>query len=304
MKQAILLVSHGTVHDLEDLEAFVTRVRRGRPAPPDAVRDLRRRYEAIGGRSPLSAINARLAEALATATGERVAMANRLATPFVRDVVAELASQGVTRVAVVALAQHSVHIYAADARAAAEGTGVSVRCAPAWGRLPALTEAFAARIAEALDAVPRGESVGVIATAHSLPRAVVEAGDPYERDVRGASADVEALVRARCAGRPLRWSLAFQSQGMGTPGEKDIAWLGPDLATSIQGAAEQGAGCVVFAPIGFLADHVEVLYDLDVEARGLVEARGMTYRRARSLNADADLVAILAALAGPLLADG
>src|SRR5581483_11493131 len=124
-----------------------------------------------------------------------------------------LASEGVRRVAVVPLAQHSAHVYAADARAAAEGTGVDVRCAPAWGRTPALSEAFATRILAVLRGLPPGEPVTVVMTAHSLPRSVVDAGDPYEREVRGSFDAVAALVRSRHPAQP-RQVLAFQSQGM------------------------------------------------------------------------------------------
>jgi ferrochelatase len=300
MSEAVLVVSHGSVDDLGDLEAFVTRVRRGRPAPPELVAELRRRYEAIGGRSPLNAINAQLALRLASRLGVRVALANRLCAPLVRDVLRVLAAEGVGRAVVVPLAQHSAGVYAADAEAAAEGSGVEVVCAPGWGRSPALTQAFAARIVSTLSARPPGEAVAVVMTAHSLPRSVVDAGDPYEREVRGSFDDVAGQVAARVHPAP-RCILAFQSQGMTGPGERPVEWLGPDLPAAIQQASEQGARHVVFAPIGFLADHVEVLYDLDVEARAMAVSRGLSYSRAASLNADRDLVEVLAAVASPLL---
>lgn len=287
---AVVLASHGTVETLDDLPAFVTNVRRGHAPPPGLVAELRRRYEAIGGGSPLNRINAELARKLSARLGVPVVLANRLWRPYVRDVLAELARQGTRRVALVPLAQHSAHVYAADAQRAVEGTGLELACAPDWGQHPGLCEAFARRIRAALEGLDP-ETTTLALTAHSLPRAVVAAGDPYEREVRAAAADV-----ARRAGDG-HVAVAFQSQGMGGGGE----WLGPDLPATIDAAAARGDRAIVFAPIGFLADHVEILYDLDLEAKGLAGARGLRYVRAASPNADDDLVDVVADVARPLL---
>ena len=296
--EAVVVVSHGTVDDLDDLGAFVTNVRRGRPAPPELIAELRRRYEAIGG-SPLNRINAVVAAKLAARLGVPVASANRLWRPFVRDVIADLARDGVTRVAVVPLAQHSAHVYADDAKRAAEGTGLEVSCAPGWGDRDDLCAAFTARIVEALGAAPDGARTTLVMTAHSLPKAVVDAGDPYEREVRASAGAIAKAVRRAYGDEALPVIVAFQSQGMaGAP----IAWLGPDLAAALDAAKDSGSSRVVLAPIGFLADHVEVLFDLDVEARAMAAARGLAYARARSLNADDDFIDVLAAVARPLLA--
>lgn len=299
MSRAVLLVSHGTVDDLDDLPGFVTNVRRGHPAPPELVAELRRRYEAIGGSSPLNRINAELAAKLAVALGVPVAWANRLWKPTVDEVLSRLARDGATHVALVPLAQHSAHVYAEDARRAAQTAGLSVtlRCASNWGQRPDLCAAFARRIGQALEGLERARTT-VVMTAHSLPRSVVQRGDPYEREVR---ASAEAI--AKLLGPDLRWTLAFQSQGMSdVPG----GWLGPDLPTTIADVAARGDAAIAFAPVGFLADHVEILYDLDIEAAGIARGKGLRYARARSLDADADLVDVLAGVARPLLegADG
>lgn len=292
---AVVLVSHGTVDDLDDLPAFVTRVRRGRPPPPELVTELRHRYEAIGGQSPLKATNAEVARKLATRLGVPVCLANRLWKPEVRDVLVDLAARGVSRAAVVPLAQHSAHVYAEDARKAAEGTGVALVCAPGWGQAPALSDAFAARIARALGQGSRARTT-VVMTAHSLPLVAIRSGDPYERDVR---ASAEAVAERVARGGPVRCTVAFQSQGFGAkPGE----WLGPDLPAALDEARARGDERVVLAPIGFLADHVETLYDLDVEAAAMARERGLTFARAASLDADDDLVDVLADVARPLLA--
>jgi ferrochelatase len=295
---AVLLVSHGTVDDLDDLAAFVTNVRRGKPPGAELVAELRRRYEAIGGRSPLNATTAQLARKLAARLGLRVAWANRLWKPGPRDVLAELAAHGIARVAVVPLAPFSAHVYEDDARRAVAGLGVDLACAPAWGHNAKLIAAFAARIEAAIAQHDDARPPHLLLTAHSLPIAVLERGDPYERDVRTAAEAVAAEVSRR-RGDAVAWSLAFQSQGMSGDGSR---WLGPDVRTAIEAA---GAGArLVVAAIGFLADHVETLYDLDIEASQIARARGCSFVRARSLDADDDFVEVLADVARPLLGHG
>jgi ferrochelatase len=300
-ESAVLVVSHGTVDDLDDLAAFVTNVRRGRPPGAEMVAELRRRYEAIGGRSPLNATTAEIARKLQGVLGVRVSWANRLWRPAVRDVLAELAGAGARRVAVVPLAPFSAHVYEEDARRAADGLGVELACAKAWGHAPGLIEAFAARIAAALaPGSAQHELPMLLLTAHSLPQSVIDAGDPYERQVRAAAEAVVADVRTRTS-LALPWMLAFQSQGLAAPG---VTWVGPDLPTSLDQAKRVGAPSVVASAIGFLGDHVETLYDLDVEAASLARQRGLSFVRASSLNADDDLVEVLAGIARPLLAHG
>jgi ferrochelatase len=302
MSRAVLLVSHGTVDNLDDLAEFVSNVRRGRPPTAELVAELRRRYEAIGGRSPLNETSAALAQKLGAVVGVRVAWANRLWRPYVRDVLAQLAREGTTRIAVVPLAPFSAHVYERDAKSAAEGLGVELACAAAWGQSAKLVDAFAARMAEALGSLPEPAQAMVIMTAHSLPQSVIAAGDPYERDIRAAAAAIAAQLHRlhwRAGRGPMPpWTLAFQSQGLGGPG---VQWLGPGLNQALDDAQSRGARGVVFAPIGFLADHVETLYDLDIEASALARQRELAFARARTFDADDDFVEILADLARPLL---
>jgi ferrochelatase len=292
--RAVVLVSHGTVEHLDDLQAFVTNVRRGRPPGPELVAELRRRYEAIGGKSPLNAINARLAGKVSAVLGVPVRLANRLWKPYVKDVLAELASQGVTRVGLVPLAQHSAHVYAHDAKSAAEGTGIALACAQDWGGRADLCEAFAKRIDKSLQGLEPASTL-VLMTAHSLPTAIIQQGDSYEREVRASASAIGGRLGS------VAWIVAFQSQGMGgQPGD----WLGPDLPAALDDARARGIKTVVLAPIGFLADHVEILYDLDIEAAALARDRGMTTVRVASLDDDDDLVAVIADVARPLLEAG
>jgi len=299
---AVLLIAHGTVEDLDDLPEFLKNIRRGHAAPPELLAEVRRRYEAIGGRSPLNAINRELAKRLENRLGVPVRTANRLCEPYPEAVLAELASAGAKRVVVVPLAQHSAAVYGDAVKEAARKAGLELQndAAANWGRTPELTEAFARAIVTALDEVPAGERdrTSVLFTAHSLPVSVIEAGDPYEVEVRASAEDVVARVRELAPGRFVDHGVAFQSQGMSTgAGGRPMAWLGPDLRTQLEVLAARGRKEVVVAPIGFLADHVEILYDLDIEARSWAEELGITLRRAPSLNASDGLVDALASVA-------
>lgn len=299
---AVLLIAHGTVEDLDDLPTFLQNIRRGHAAPPELLAEVRRRYEAIGGRSPLNAINRELAKHLENRLGVPVRTANRLFHPYAEAVLTDLAAEGAKRVVVVPLAQHSGAVYGDAVKEAASKAGLDLQidAAANWGRHPELTEAFARAIVSALDEVPEGERerTSLLFTAHSLPLSIIEAGDPYEVEVRASAEDIVARVRTLAPGRFVDHGVAFQSQGMSTgPGGRPMAWLGPDLRARLVALAGSGRKAVVIAPIGFLADHVEILYDLDIEARSWAEELGITLRRAPSLNASDGLVDALASVA-------
>lgn len=288
MSRAVLLTGHGTIRELGDIPGFLQSIRRGSPAPEALVHEMQHRYEAIGGSSPLNDICHALAARLSAELGMPVRFASRLWHPYVADVLAELQAEGVTEVVTLALAQFSAHVYHAHVREKAEALGIAVREVPNWGAETALLDAFAQRV----KAIGLGADDYVVLSAHSLPQMVVDAGDKYPDLVRQAAEGV--AVRA---GLGDNWSLYYQSQGASAgPGGRPMVWIGPDLQAAIAEAQGRGAKRVVFAPIGFLADHVEVLYDLDVEARKWVETAGMRYARMHSLNADADLVSLLARL--------
>lgn len=307
MTHGVLLVAHGTVDDLADLPEFLTNIARGRPPSAELLDEVRRRYQIIGGGSPLNRINRALASALERELGVPVRLANRLFHPYPREVLAELAAAGIREVDVVPLAQHSAQVYGEAVRAAAAEHfpgSFDVVAAPNWGGEPALTEAFAQSIVSALDVLAndggarRSGPVGLVLSAHSLPRSVIDAGDPYEAEFRASAAAVWARVQALRPDAVATHRVAFQSQGMSSgPGGRPVAWLGPNLESSVDALAREGVTRIVFAPIGFLADHVEIFFDIDVEARALAEGRGMQFVRAPSLNADAPIVAVLADVA-------
>ena len=297
---ALLLVAHGTVENLDDLPAFVTNIRRGHAPPPELIAELRRRYAAIGGRSPLLDISRSLAQKLELRLGVPTRIAMRLWHPYPGPVATELAGAGVTSLAVVPLAQHSAAIYGDAVKKAVAQLAIpmSVHCATNWGQSAALVQAHANEIRKVLAALPRETlaKTTLLFTAHSLPVAIIRGGDPYEKEFR---ASVEAVVKLLGEDAP-RHVVAFQSQGIGT----GMEWLGPDLQTVLGEIAKSGQKKVVFAPIGFLADHVEVLYDLDIEAREWAHGLGLEYERAASLNDSDALVETIAAVAAPLIAAG
>lgn len=286
---AILLTCHGTVEALDDLPSFLSNIRRGRPVPPELLHEVRRRFERIGG-SPLMRTTRAQAAALAERTGMRVAVAGRLWHPYPGEVLAQLIAEGVRRVISLPLAPQSVHVYHASVREAARALGgVELIEVPPWGHEPRLIDAFLETIDDALSMLPHDvrQGVPVVLSAHSLPKRVIDAGDPYERDFLLMADLVAARVRHR--GHPVR--VAFQSQGA----TNDV-WLGPDLPETFRTLAEQGARGVLVAPIGFVADHVETLYDLDVEAKALAEGLGLVFGRAAAMNARGSFIDALAAI--------
>lgn len=293
-RTAVVLIAHGTVESLDDLPEFLANIRRGHAPPPELLAEVRRRYEAIGGRSPLLEICRDVARKLETKIDLPVRIAMRLFHPYPAEMLAELGE--VDRLVVVPLAQHSAPIYAASVRAAVKDRPIEVLAAGNWGRTPELTHAFADAVLAALPDAP-AEEIALVLTAHSLPVAVVRGGDPYEQEVRGSAADIVAEVRAR-GGRFAEERVCFQSQGIGT----GMEWLGPELRPTLEGLARAGRKHVVVAPIGFLADHVEILYDLDIEAKAWAGELGIVLHRTTSLNAGSGLIEALAAVTRSVLA--
>jgi len=228
-------------------------------------------------------------------------IAMRLWHPFPEEVIPGLAKSGVTKIAVVPLAQFSAQIYgeAIAKAAAAVDPKIQVRCTDNWGLNKGLIAAQTKRVQNAINALPTEarKNSRIVFSAHSLPKFLIDQGDSYERDFR---ASVAAIVEQLGAAAPPHF-VCFQSQGMSAPGERPVEWLGPDLQGALDDAKANGVQHVIFAPIGFLADHVEILYDLDIEARAWANERGIESSRSLSLNAADDFVDVIASLATPLL---
>lgn len=289
-RDGVLLVAHGTVENLDDLPEFLQRIRHGRPASPELIASMRQRYEAIGG-SPLLETTRAQAHALARRLGAPVLVGMRLWDPSVEQALEACAGLGLTRVCVLPLAPFSVHVYWSAAlqslntlREKLGSRTPALLSAPAWGSDPAFVNATAAAISNALDA-PDEPHTELIFTAHSLPMRAIHSGDPYQ-------IQVEACARA-IAGRLGRsHRLAYQSQGA-DGGE----WLGPGLKAVLSECRAAQKSKVIIAPVGFLADHVETLYDLDIEARAWAQDLGLSFERIPALNVDARFINALAKIA-------
>jgi len=304
MRDAVLLMAYGAPERLDQVEAYYTHIRRGSPPPPALLAELLDRYRAIGGGSPLSRIVERQRAALAAELARRghaaaVYAGMKHIEPFVGDVVRRMAGDGIERAAAIALApQHSSFNADTYGRAVAEAAaGLGARAprfgvAGSWHDEPRLAAALADAAAEALARCDDPARVHVLFTAHSLPARVAGGSDPYAREVAATAALVaERLELDHCG-------VAFQSAGR--TGDR---WIGPDLRDEIRRLAAEGTHEIVVCPVGFVADHLEVLYDIEVEARAVARDAGVRLERARSLNDDPTFIACLADVAGRALAD-
>ncbi len=286
MADGVLLTAHGSIENLDELPDFLARIRHGRPPSAALVDDVARRYRSIGG-SPLLATTREVARLLERELGLPVELGMRLSRPEIGEGLAALRARGVSRVLSLPLAPQSVHVYHAAVREVV-GDLALVEAAP-WGRSPALLAGLSEKIDDALAALPPHlrDEAPLILTAHSLPVRAIRAGDPYEAQLRELC---DALVSSR--GERRRVTVAFQSQGA-DGGE----WLGPELHACLRELAEGDARAVVVSAVGFLAEHVETLYDLDIEARWIAEGLGLRFVRSRCLDAAPALIRALAAVA-------
>ena len=295
----VVVMAYGTPTSRDDIEAYYTHIRRGRAPTPEQLAELTARYDAIGGTSPLAERTEDQRLALAAALEERapgtsrVVLGHKHAAPYIEDAVASLAEKGVEPAVGLVLAPHfsraSVGEYHERLHAAAAQHGMAVAAIESWHLEPAYVGFLADSVRQGLTRLP--ERTKVLFTAHSLPERVLD-GDPYADQLRAsASAVAEAAGLDRWAG----WSLAWQSAGR-TP----EPWRGPDVLEVIRDLAATGrADGVLVCPQGFVSDHLEVLYDLDVEAQRCADEVGLQFGRTRVLN---DHPATFAALAERVLA--
>ncbi len=299
--EAVLLMAYGSPDTLDQVEAYYTDIRRGSPPPPHLLEELLERYRAIGGGSPLSRIveeqrAAVEAELAARGTPMPVYAGMRHIAPKIGDVVTRMAADGVERFVAIALAPQKSSNAAGYRRAvetalAAVGEGApSFEYVDSWHAQPRFIEALAQTVREALDRFPDPSRVRVMFTAHSLPARVLAEGDPYPDELAATA----RLVAVRLGLE--RYEFAFQSAGRtGEP------WLGPDILEEIRRLGSEGVTDLLVRPVGFVADHLEVLYDIDVEAQDVAREAGIHLERARSMNTDPTFVAGLADIAAAAL---
>lgn len=297
----VVVMAHGTPARPEDIAGFYTEIRRGHAPSAEQLEELESRYRAIGGTSPLNAITERQAEGIAAALEQRrpgryvVRHGTRFAAPRIEEAVEALADSGARRLIGVVLAPHSslasVAEYARRAHAAADtargrrGEPLPLTMVEHFHDAPGFAELVAARVRDALAGLPgpTAEKACVLFTAHSIPTRLVEQGDSYPDQVaESARAVAEAAGVAR-------WGVAWQSAG-----RTDEQWLGPDVRQVVAEEAQAGTAAVVVCPIGFVADHLEVLFDVDVEVRALCESLGLAFARTTSFNDDSSFCSFLA----------
>ena len=304
-REAVLLMTYGSPASLEreDIREYLGRVRGGREPDPELVDEFTRRYRLIGG-SPLVDITRAQAAALAEVVGWPVQVGMRFSEPSIVAGLKALAEAGVSRVAAIILSpQYSPLLMSGYARAIDEalttlGDGApDVSVAGAWHEEPAFVDALARRVVEALAALLPADqgSVHVLMTAHSLPKRVADQEPNYLAELR-ATAEAVA-VKAGLADHA--WTFCWQSAGH-EPGE----WMKPDFADLMPEIAASGGRFVLVVPVQFLADHLEILYDIDVGAREQAEKHDLAFARIASLNAHPDLIEGLASVARQTLKTG
>jgi protoporphyrin/coproporphyrin ferrochelatase len=275
----VLLMAYGTPATPDDIEAYYTHVRRGRPPTPELLAELRGRYEAIGGTSPLLERTEEQRAGIQAALGERfrVELGMKHAPPFLEDGVASLVAAGVDRIVGLVLAPHysalSVGEYAGRAASAAEEAGVPLTMVESWHLAPGYLDLLAGFVTETVAGLGV-EPVEVVFTAHSLPERILAMGDPYPDQL----AETARAVAERAGVK--RWSVGWQSAGR-TP----EPWIGPDLLDVLPMLVAAGAAGAVVCPAGFVSDHLEILYDLDVETRAAADRLGLTFARTPAPNA-------------------
>ena len=293
--KALLLLAFGGPRSLEEVEFLLTRLFRGRTPTAEQLERVKDRYRLIGGCSPLPDITAEQAEALAEKLKGRghafksyVGM--RYCHPLIEETLKQIVRDGFKEVVAVPMApfrsRASTGAYIEELKRAKETVGEEIRISfvEGWYRHPLFLEAVRERIRDGLSqsAEKEGKPVWLIFTAHSLPKALIE-NDPYVREIEESVGEVLKGLE------PVPWRIAFQSKG-GGPGE----WIGPDVETVLEELASQSVKGVLVVPIGFVSDHIEILYDIDIAYRKKAESLGIVMRRTRSLNTSDPFIEALA----------
>jgi ferrochelatase len=294
----VLVMAYGGPDNLDEVEPYLLDVRGYRPTAPAIVNEVRERYREIGGRSPILERTQDQAEALEAALNSnggafgaefKTFVGMRHWRPYIQDSLADMTQQGLTRAVTLAMAPHysRLSIGAYDKKVDEAALAIEVARIERWGLLPGYLDALADRVRAALERFPAEAraDVPILFTAHSLPRRILEWGDPYPDELQATTA---ALIE-RLGPHPHQF--AYQSAAM-TPDP----WLGPDAGECIAGLARDGHQNVLIAPVGFVCEHVEILYDVDVVFKRQAESLGLRLERIEMLNTAPAMIVGLAGL--------
>lgn len=305
MEWAVLIMAYGGPDSLDDVEPYLLDVRGGRETPQSLVEKVRERYALIGGQSPLLTITCAQAEALEKALNDgrndhfRVFVGMRHWKPYIAEAVAEINASGLLHIVGLCMAPYyskmSIGAYQEKLRSALKDNGmeepVDLRLVDSWHDHPLFIQALAEKTRSAAQkfSPDEREKVHYLFTAHSLPAAIIEQGDPYADQLLATAQQV-----ARALDLPSdRWQLCYQSAGA-----QNTRWLGPNLEEVLEDLAAHGQKTVLVVPIGFVADHVEILFDIDIEAYGMARSLGMHLERSESMNASPAFIQALASIVG------
>ncbi|WP_448545022.1 ferrochelatase [Roseiflexus sp.] len=295
----VFLLAYGTPESLDDVEPYFTHIRGGRKPSPEAVANLRERYRLVGGRTPLKDLTFATADKLqarldAEAPGRyRVYVGMKHWHPFIAETMPRIAADGVRDVVALALAPHYSRMsiggyrrYVDEANATLEPP-LQITFIERWHDHPGFRRLIADRIVAARAELPPAlrDQALTLFSAHSLPERILSWNDPYPDELRESAAGIAGLLGLT------DWRLCYQSAGMtGEP------WLGPDILDYLEELHGEGVRAVVSAPFGFVAEHLEVLWDIDREAQDKAAELGMELRRIRMPNADDEFVDVLVSL--------
>ena len=286
---AVLLMAYGGPRSLDEVEPYLLDVRGGRPTSPELVREIRDRYTAIGGRTPILERTEAQAAALARTLGSGYAVyvGMRHWHPYIKDVTDGITAAGHRRLVGIVMAPHysalSVGAYEKKLLAAVDGR-LDTALVRSWGDHSLFLDAVQEKVAAALGKFSTPNTVEVVFTAHSLPERILATGDPYVAEVTASAAAVAARLQLA------HWRVAFQSAGASPE-----PWLGPAAAAVIAEVAREHREILV-VPIGFVCDHVEILFDIDIEYQALARKIGVRLERTESLNDSPRLIEALAAI--------
>ena len=290
----LLVMAYGGPDHLEEVEPYLMDVRGYRPTAPEIVHEVRERYREIGGRSPILERTRTQAQAIESVLNQRsqefrAFVGMRHWNPFIKESLAQMRSEGIDRAVGLVMAPHysRMSIEAYFKRIEEASSGLEIARIDDWHLLPGYLDALADRVRSALERFPEEvrDDVPVIFTAHSLPERILEWNDPYPSQLY---ATMEALMKRL---RPCPHEFAFQSAAISTE-----PWLGPDASVVMERYAAQGKRHILICPIGFVCEHVEILYDIDIVYQRLAKELGIQLERIEMLNDAPDMIRGLAGL--------